>query len=133
MCDHVWIFHAHKNGVVMQLSCGPPTPTPGARRAHRPSDCQRKVDVNVEPLRLEGAKWLVMVWNFSRTAWRWSKLFLRPKSFEMVVWTPLRARDAEWELGTLATSRATYRDCYGGGNALVRAATFAFCTFMNSR
>jgi hypothetical protein len=31
----------HKNGVVMQLSCGPPTPTPGARRAHRPSDCQR--------------------------------------------------------------------------------------------
>jgi hypothetical protein len=25
----------HKNGVVMQLSRGPPTPTPGARRAHR--------------------------------------------------------------------------------------------------
>jgi hypothetical protein len=30
-------------------------------------------------------------------------------------------------------SSVTCRDCYGGGNALVRAATFAFCTFMNSR
>ena len=25
----------HKNGAFMQLSCGPPPPTPGARRAHR--------------------------------------------------------------------------------------------------
>src|ERR1700730_3446433 len=42
---------------------------------------QRKVDVNVEALRL---KHLVMVWNFLRTACRWSKLFLRPKSWSKV-------------------------------------------------
>ena len=75
----------------------------------------------------------MMVWTFFADRLEMVQAFLETEVVEIVVWTPLRAREAEWELGTLATSRATYRDCYGGGNALVRAATFAFCTFMNSR
>jgi hypothetical protein len=47
----------------------------------------------------------VMVWNFSRTAWRCSKLFRETEVVEIVVWTPLRAREAEWELGTFATDK----------------------------
>ena len=51
---------------------------------------QREVNMNVEPLRLEAAKRSVMVWNRSRTAWRWSSPFLRWKSARLFETSSLR-------------------------------------------
>jgi hypothetical protein len=51
------------------------------------------------------AKWLVMVWTFFADRLEMVQAFLETEVVEIVVWTPLRAREAEWELGTLATDK----------------------------
>src|SRR5689334_3812365 len=57
---------------------------------------QRKVDMDIEPLRLEAGKAIVMVWKRWRTASRWSSPFLSRKSARLLETSSLRRKVANF-------------------------------------
>jgi hypothetical protein len=61
--------------------------------------------VNVEPLRLEGGEVAGDGLELFADRLEMVQAFPETEVVEIVVWTPLRAGEAEWELGTLATDK----------------------------
>src|SRR6516164_8269301 len=83
-------FHQPDDARLVDLDAGIAHRADGNRQGN--AQQQRKVPVNVEPL----AKRLVMVWNVSRTASRFSRLFLRPKSLRLLEQSSLRRNVANF-------------------------------------